>query len=48
VSFQHPFPKDVTDGRRTNSINPVIAGKTIYLAPRLRNTVFEDNFRIYK
>uniref|UniRef100_UPI00351C6B66 nitric oxide reductase activation protein NorD n=1 Tax=Methanomethylovorans sp. TaxID=2758717 RepID=UPI00351C6B66 len=33
----------------TNSINPVIAGKTIYLAPMIkRYGDFEDNFRIYK
>jgi len=33
----------------TNSINPVIAGKTIYLAPRIRKYGdLEDNFRIYK
>lgn len=32
-----------------NSINPVIAGKTIYLAPRIKKYGgFEDNFRIYK
>ncbi len=33
----------------TNSINPVIAGKTIYLAPSIKEYGdFEDNFRIYK
>ncbi len=32
-----------------NSINPVIAGKTIYLAPRIKKYGdLEDNFRIYK
>lgn len=32
-----------------NAINPVIAGKTIYLAPRIKKYGdFEDNFRIYK
>lgn len=33
----------------TNSINPVIAGKTIYLAPMIKKYGdFEDNFKIYK
>jgi Nitric oxide reductase activation protein len=33
----------------SNSINPVIAGKTIYLAPRIQKYGdFEDNFKIYK
>ncbi|WP_235856178.1 nitric oxide reductase activation protein NorD [Methanolobus halotolerans] len=32
-----------------NGINPVIAGRTIYLAPRIcKYSGFEDNFRIYK
>lgn len=32
-----------------NAINPVIAGRTIYLAPRIKKYGdFEDNFRIYK
>lgn len=31
------------------SINPVVAGRTIYLAPRIKRFGgFEDNFRIYK
>ena len=31
------------------SINPVVAGRTIYLAPRIKEYGgFEDNFRIYK
>ncbi|WP_292470622.1 hypothetical protein [Methanolobus sp.] len=33
----------------TGGINPVIAGKTIYLAPRIKKyDDFEDNFKIYK
>lgn len=32
-----------------DAINPVVAGKTIYLAPRIKKYGdFEDNFRIYK
>jgi len=32
-----------------NSLNPIIAGNTVYLAPKLsRFGNFEDNFRIYK
>ncbi|WMW25114.1 VWA domain-containing protein [Methanolobus sediminis] len=32
-----------------NSINPVIAGNTIYLAPRIRKYGdFEDNYKVYK
>ena len=32
-----------------NNINPVIAGKTIYLAPRIKKYGdFDDNFKIYK
>ncbi|MBP1908459.1 nitric oxide reductase activation protein NorD [Methanolobus bombayensis] len=32
-----------------DSINPVIAGNTIYLAPRIKKyAYFEDNFKIYK
>ena len=34
---------------KTDAINPVIAGRTIYLAPRIRKYGdLEDNFRIYK
>ncbi|WMW22840.1 hypothetical protein RE476_03175 [Methanolobus mangrovi] len=33
----------------SNSVNPVIAGKTIYLTPRIKKYGdFEDNFKIYK
>ena len=33
----------------TNAVNPVIAGKTIYLTPRIKKYGdFEDNFKIYK
>ncbi|WP_246275872.1 nitric oxide reductase activation protein NorD [Methanolobus zinderi] len=49
VSFNILSRRTLQMEAEPEGINPVVAGRSIYLAPRIRKyTDFEDNFKIYK
>ena len=49
VSFSIRSRKELFTGKENDAVNPLVAGRTIYLAPKINlYGDFDDNFRIYK